>query len=140
MATEGSPTRATSDQAKKQTKYPTFWIRYFESGELKVWRVMMYLLGFAEKFTSKNQCRRALKHTWVNIVDFFETIKTRSRPHFFANHYQLGRAVRFGNYSPTLSPNRAEIAIKLIAQGIVGGLTPERSQIRGHIVQYVENA
>ncbi|KAI1649757.1 hypothetical protein F4815DRAFT_441032 [Daldinia loculata] len=86
-----SPTRTTSDQAEKKIRYPTYWIRYFESGELEVWQTMMYLLGFAEKFTSKNQCRKALKHTWVNIVDFFEAIKTCSRPQFFPNHYQLSR-------------------------------------------------
>ncbi|KAI0846838.1 hypothetical protein F5Y00DRAFT_264248 [Daldinia vernicosa] len=101
MATNGSPTRTTSDQAKKETTPPIYRIQDFKSGELQVWQTMMDLLGFTEIFTSRNQCRKALKHTWVNIVDFFEAINTSSRPRFFANHYQLGRyTVRTGKFFP----------------------------------------
>ncbi|KAI1661347.1 hypothetical protein F4813DRAFT_385880 [Daldinia decipiens] len=89
--TNGSSTGTTSNQAKKEIRPPAFWIRYFESGGLEGWQAMMRLLGFTETFTSKNQCRKALKYAWVNIIDFFEAISTCSRPRFFPNHYQLSR-------------------------------------------------
>ncbi|KAF3056606.1 hypothetical protein GL218_06708 [Daldinia childiae] len=95
--------RTTPDQARKKTRYSEHWLRYFQSGDLDIWQTMMSILGFADShlFTSKNQCRKALKHTWVNIVDFFEAIGTSSPPRFFPNSYQLGRyTIRTGKFFP----------------------------------------
>ncbi|OTB18319.1 hypothetical protein K445DRAFT_19877 [Daldinia sp. EC12] len=67
------------------------WVDCFGTGELGDWQDMMRALGFEQEFMSKNQCRKALKYIWVNITDFLFAVATDTKPHFFANHYQLAR-------------------------------------------------
>ncbi|KAI8966043.1 hypothetical protein F5Y11DRAFT_344036 [Daldinia sp. FL1419] len=76
----------------------------FGSGELADWQKLMRYLHFHEEFTSKSQCRKALKTVWINIVDFLEAILSNGELRFFGNHYALGRyTVRTGKFFPKRS-------------------------------------
>ncbi|KAI1466778.1 uncharacterized protein F4812DRAFT_65747 [Daldinia caldariorum] len=85
--TDSPAARATGNQVQ----YLIAWVELFGSGEFEGWQTMMSFLGFEEEFTSKTQCRKALKYTWVNIIDFLVSVKTDGEPYFFANQRQLGR-------------------------------------------------
>ncbi|KAI1804072.1 hypothetical protein F4811DRAFT_304972 [Daldinia bambusicola] len=85
--TESSAARTTGNQVHDLI----VWVEMFGSGDFECWQQMMRFLGFGEEFTSKTQCRKALKYTWVNIIDFLVSIETNVEPHFFANQRQLGR-------------------------------------------------
>ncbi|KAI1382119.1 hypothetical protein F4677DRAFT_16152 [Hypoxylon crocopeplum] len=67
------------------------WNEYFGPGDLQDWQRLMVDLCFDEEFTSKTQCRKALKHVWVNIVDFLADIKAGCDPYRFDSESQLSR-------------------------------------------------
>lgn len=88
--------------AKKKGKKPaaplvpkkgvvTDWEQYMGKGELEDWQRLMRDLGFDEEFTSKTQCRVALKSVWVNIVDFLRATKHGYPVHHFESEQELAK-------------------------------------------------
>ncbi|KAI0102216.1 hypothetical protein GGR51DRAFT_528148 [Nemania sp. FL0031] len=74
-------------------------------------------LGFEEEFTSKSQCRKALKTVWVNIPDFLDAVK-RSQPVFrFANQRSLAEYTRdSGRVYPRKNISKGSPLKQLLAQ------------------------
>ncbi|OTA82800.1 hypothetical protein M434DRAFT_16899 [Hypoxylon sp. CO27-5] len=70
----------------KQT-IPEVRDEYFRTGNLSDWQRFMLDLGIPGHFPSKNQCRKALKHVWVNIVDFLQATKVGYPPHRFSSQH-----------------------------------------------------
>ncbi|KAI1107502.1 hypothetical protein F4804DRAFT_161907 [Jackrogersella minutella] len=70
------------------------WRNYFGTGDLEDWRRLMVDLGLSGTFTSKTQCRKALQHVWVNIVDFLEDVKEGRQPYRFENEKALRKYTR----------------------------------------------
>ncbi|KAI4867892.1 hypothetical protein F4820DRAFT_445710 [Hypoxylon rubiginosum] len=73
----------------KKEQIVSDWEEYFGSGDLPDWQRLMADLGFTEQFASKNQCRKALTHVWVNIRDFLDDTKAGREVHRFDNEKQL---------------------------------------------------
>ncbi|KAI0141042.1 hypothetical protein F4776DRAFT_661865 [Hypoxylon sp. NC0597] len=80
-------------QLPKQT-IPETWDEYPGTGNLSDWQRFMFDLGIPGHYSSKNQCRKVLKHVWVNIVDFFEATKAGLIPRHFNSQNQLGAYTR----------------------------------------------
>ncbi|KAL7629408.1 hypothetical protein AAE478_000928 [Parahypoxylon ruwenzoriense] len=84
-------------QQSQPPKVVVVWGKYFGPGDLADWQRLMADLGFSEQFISKNQCRKALKSVWVNIVDFLDDVKEGRLPHRFDNASQLSAYTRKTN-------------------------------------------
>ncbi|OTB06644.1 hypothetical protein M426DRAFT_9422 [Hypoxylon sp. CI-4A] len=87
-----SPVVGTKKERNRQAVQA--WNAYFGRGDLEDWQSLMFDLGFSEFFSSKTQCRKALKYVWVNIVDFLDDVDQGRPTHRFRNQYELGKYTR----------------------------------------------
>lgn len=68
------------------------WKAYFGDdsfGSLEHWRQLCWDLGLGDSFTSKTQCRKALKTVWVNIPDFLNAVNRPNDVAFFPSQQAL---------------------------------------------------
>ncbi|KAI0394044.1 hypothetical protein F5Y17DRAFT_458332 [Xylariaceae sp. FL0594] len=55
---------------------PRKWDEYEGDGSLDDWNLFMRDLGFEQYFSSKNQCKKALDKTFINITDLVDAIRS----------------------------------------------------------------
>ncbi|KIH87241.1 hypothetical protein SPBR_08955 [Sporothrix brasiliensis 5110] len=48
------------------------WEEYYNEDELGHWQRLLSVLGIDGHFSSKTQCKKALRGVWVNIRDFLQ--------------------------------------------------------------------
>ncbi|KAI1447910.1 hypothetical protein F5Y02DRAFT_327458 [Annulohypoxylon stygium] len=76
---------------KQPEKVAAEWNEYFGAGDLPAWQRLMADLGIPGNFTSKTQCRKALRNVWVNIVDFLRDVQEGRQPHHFKTQNELSK-------------------------------------------------
>ncbi|KAG8169358.1 hypothetical protein KVR01_000103 [Diaporthe batatas] len=82
---------------KKEKDIAASWDNYFgkNDNDLAKWKLLCCDLGKqAEEFTSKTQCRKALKHVWVNLHDFLAAENKPEDVVFFSSERALAAYTR----------------------------------------------
>ncbi|KAL1896154.1 hypothetical protein Sste5346_004896 [Sporothrix stenoceras] len=65
------------------------WEEYFNEDELDHWQRLMTILDIEGHFTSKTQCKKALRSVWVNIRDFLEAAAADKPVRQFRNRHAM---------------------------------------------------
>ncbi|KAI1088566.1 hypothetical protein F5B19DRAFT_496294 [Rostrohypoxylon terebratum] len=86
--------RRKKQSEKVAAKVAAEWNEYFGAGDLSAWQRLMADLGIPGTFTSKTQCKKALRNVWVNIVDFLHNVREGRQTRHFKTQNELSNYTR----------------------------------------------
>ncbi|KAK1834796.1 hypothetical protein QBC39DRAFT_251641 [Podospora conica] len=75
----------------KKTSIVTRFDTYFGSGDLSDWQRLCKDIGLEGDFTSKTQCRKALKTVHINIFDLLDAVNAGTQVRRFKNQWELAK-------------------------------------------------